>query len=203
MNEIITEKKYPIQKMWILKSAIRVIIYSIPVVAVILFFLLIIVFSGKNNAVAMFLLFFLLIFIPIVIGIGAIFSFLLRLTFHYSVEDNFLTLNQGILSRQQRHIPYGVIQNLFIRQDLLDRIFGLASLTIENASQGAGAGIFNLVQTFRLSLSRGFQQNLELVGFSGNKVNIPGLTKQNAETLKEIILQKMKENPIEDSRSGL
>jgi hypothetical protein len=42
-----------------------------------------------------------------------------------------------------------------------------------------------------------------MVGFSGNKVNIPGLTKQNAEILKGIILQKMKENPIEDSQSGL
>ena len=42
-----------------------------------------------------------------------------------------------------------------------------------------------------------------MVGFSGNKVSIPGLTKANAEILKGIVLQKMKENPIEDSQSGL
>ena len=114
---------------------------------------------------------------------------LLRVTFHYSIEQQFLTLRQGILSKQQRHIPYGVIQNLFITQDLFDRIFGLASLTIENASQGAGA--FTA------------PQQMELVGFSGNRVSVPGLTKSNAEILKGIILQRMKENPIEDSQSGL
>ena len=116
----------------------------------------------------------------------------------------FLTLRQGILSKQQRHIPYGVIQNLFVKQDLFNRVFGLASLTVENASQGAGAFTAPQEQkVFGLRVGNQRQQQVEMVGFSGNKVSIPGLTKQNAETLKEIVLQKMKENPIEDSQSGL
>ena len=102
---------------------------------------------------------------------GIIVPILQRAPFHYATEENFLTVKQGILSKQQRHIPYGVIQNLFVEQDLFDRFFGLASLTIENASQ--------------------------------SNVNIPGLTEEDAETLKEIILQKMKDNPIKDNQSGL
>lgn len=43
----------------------------------------------------------------------------------------------------------------------------------------------------------------EALGFVGNKIHIPGLKKDDAEALKAIILQKVKENPIEDSQSGL
>ena len=131
-------------------------------------------------------------------------TILRRATFHYSIDEQFLTLRQGILSKQERHIPYGVIQNIFVKQDLLDRILGLASLTIENASQGAGALAASQELTafgFRIGGRR--RPRIEMVGFSGNKVNIPGLKKINAEILKEIILKKMKENPIEDSQSGL
>ncbi len=88
-------------------------------------------------------------------------------------------------------MPYGVIQNVFIKQDLFDRIFGLATLRIENASQAGGARDIRI------------RQGQENLGASGNKVNIPGLKKQNAEELKNLILKKIKENPIEDSQSGL
>ena len=107
------------------------------------------------------------------------------------------------MSKQERHIPYGVIQNIYVKQDLLDRLFGLASLAIENASQGAGSQDGNTTKIFGMTFSNQRRQQTEIVGFRGNKVSVPGLTKQNAEVLKGIVLQKMKENPIEDSQSGL
>lgn len=191
MNEIITEKNYPVQGLWVFKS----ILLSLPGVIFAIWFLTFLSGIRKNNTG-------LNVYLFLYIGIGLIFGFILpflrKLTFHYSIEDTFLTLRQGILSRQQRHIPYGVIQNLFVKQDLFDRIFGLASLTIENASQGAGVQGSG---AFAVSVERA--RSMEIVGFAGNQVNIPGLTKQNAETLKEIVFQKMKENPIEDNQSGL
>jgi len=197
MNGIITEKDYPVRGLWVFKPIIR----SLPGVVILILFLTFSVGTGTNNTG-------LNIYLFLCIGIGIIFGlvlpFLRRLTFHYSIEDKFLTLRQGILSRQQRHIPYGVIQNLFVKQDLFDRIFGLASLTIENASQGAGAlAVPQQQKVFGMKVGVQRGQQMEMVGFSGNKVSIPGLTKANAEILKGIILQKMKENPIEDSQSGL
>ncbi len=197
MNGIITEKDYPVQGLWVFKSIIR----SLPGLIILILFLAFSVGARTDNTS-----FYIYLFIYIGIGMafGLILPFLRRLTFHYSIEDKFLTLNQGILSRQQRHIPYGVIQNLFVKQDLFDRILGLASLTIENASQGAGALAAPQEQrVFGMRIGNQRRQQIEMVGFSGNKVSVPGLTKQNAETLKEIVLQKMKENPIEDSQSGL
>ena len=198
MNEIITEKNYPVQGLWVFKSILGYLF------VLLIFFVLYFLTSsrlgetGKNSAIN----FYLIIIIAFAI-FHLIVTILRRANFHYSIEDKFLTLKQGILSKQQRHIPYGVIQNLFVKQDLFDRIFGLASLTIENASQGAGALAAPQQKVFGLRVGTQQRQQVEMVGFSGNKVIIPGLTKQNAETLKEILLQKMKENPIEDSQSGL
>ena len=52
-------------------------------------------------------------------------------------------------------------------------------------------------------MNKKFQNySVETVGISGNKVNIPGLTKDNSEKLKMLILEQMKKNPV-DENSGL
>ncbi|MBU1110728.1 PH domain-containing protein [Patescibacteria group bacterium] len=198
MNGIISEKNYPVQGLWVFKSMLGSLLLLI-------FFVPYSLFSSGPSATGKYTV---TIFYIVIIAGFAIFHFIVtilrRTNFHYSIEENFLTLKQGILSKQQRHIPYGVIQTLFVKQDLFDRIFGLASLTIENASQGAGYPSASQRQrVFGLRIGAQQRQQVEMVGFSGNKVSIPGLVKQDAETLKKIVLQKMKENPVEDSQSGL
>ncbi len=168
-NNVITEKDYPITKLWIFKTPI--IIFLV-------------------NAVALFFGYYfpyLVLAFPIML----IANPLIRANFHYSLDDKFLIVRQGVISKKQRNMPYGVIQNVFVKQDLFDRIFGLASLRIENASQAGGA------KNIRIQEEQGS------VGASGNKVNIPGLKKQSAGELKNLILNKIKENPIEDNQSGL
>ncbi|MFH0846279.1 MAG: PH domain-containing protein [Patescibacteria group bacterium] len=204
MDRIITEKDYPVQRLWILKSIISSLIVFI-IIGVFFYWS-----SGYENLSLWKSLskdpelqIYFWIYIAM-ISFSLIIAILRRATFHYSIEPQFLTLRQGIFSRQQRYIPYEVIQNLFVKQDLFDRIFGLASLTIENASQG-GTNIDNQQEqkVFGLRIGNQRRQQMEMIGFSGNKVSIPGLTKVNVEILKGIVLQKMKENPIEDSQSGL
>lgn len=88
---------------------------------------------------------------------------------------------------------------------MLDQLLNTASLTIENASQGAGNTTPQEEKIFgiRVGTKKTYREsNIEMIGFSKNRVGIPGLTKQDAESLKGIILQKMKENPIDDSQSG-
>lgn len=199
MSEIITENNYPVQKLWIWKSILQYIPTYILVVA----FLILSSMSETADNASLKIVIYL-----VVVIFGSIFHIisiiLRRANFHYSIEDNFFTLNQGILSKQQRHIPYGVIQNIFVKQDIFDRLFGLASLAVENAAQGAGYRASGDQKVFGL-IAAGNQQtrSVDVIGFSGNKVSIPGLLKADAEALRQIVLQKMKENPIEDSQSGL
>jgi len=168
-NKLITEKDYPIATLWIFKAPIIIILMNV----VALFF-------GRYFPV-------LVLAFPVYL----IANPLIRGNFHYSLGEKFLLVKQGVISKKQRNLPYGVIQNVFLRQDLFERIFGLATLRIENAAQAGGA---RNVPT---------QQEQENVGASGNKVNIPGLKKQDAEELRNLILKKIKENPLEDSQSGL
>ncbi|MBI2577598.1 MAG: PH domain-containing protein [Candidatus Wildermuthbacteria bacterium] len=182
MSDIITEKNYPVQGKWIFKSLIGFIVAL--VISVIL-----LAFGYVNYYFA-----YVIIFTPIYMVVLV----LRRANFHYSIEDKFLTVKQGILSRQQRHLPFGVVQHVFVKQDLIDRMFGLASVAVENASQGGG-----VKKIFGMEVSNYRREKHELIGFAKNKVSIPGLKKQDAETLKNIILQKIKENPLEDSQSGL
>ena len=175
-DKIVTEKDYPITTLWVFKAPIIMFLVS----AIALFF-------GIWFP-------YLVIAFPILLIINP----LNRANFHYSLEDKFFIVRQGILSKKQRTVPYGVIQNVFVKQDLFDRIFGLALLSIENASQGGGFLSGKKSKNFKLS-GTGVIVPGETVGSSGNKVNVPGLKKQDAESLKVLILQKIKENPIEES----
>lgn len=178
-NEMVSEKNFPITKLWIFKSPIIIILLNI----VALFF-------GRYFP-------YLVLALPIIL----IANPLIRANFHFSTEGKFFLVKQGVFSKKQRNLPYGVIQNVFVRQDLFDRVFGLASLRVENASY-AGAGTKTSWWKYSAGNSA-YNDKQESVGASGNKVNIPGLKKADAETLKNIILKRMKENPVEDSQSGL
>src|SRR5258708_3877367 len=120
MNTIFSEKDYPIQTVWIFKSVVGLIIALV----ILVFFLFLGVYSWY--------LMYVLIATPIYIVVTT----LRKNNFHYALEEKFLTIKQGVISKQERHIPYGVIQNIFVKQDLLDRLFGITSVTIENASAG-------------------------------------------------------------------
>ncbi|MDP2927008.1 MAG: PH domain-containing protein [bacterium] len=179
-SNVITEKNYPITKLWVFKAPIIIILI---------------------NVVALFFGYYfpyLVLALPIML----IANSLIRANFHYSLDDKYFHVKQGVISKKQRNLPYGVIQNVFVKQDLFDRIFGLASLRIENASQAGGDNKAHWWNKSYGSKSNAYGQG-ESLGSSGNKVSLPGLKKQNAEELKNLILQKMKENPIEDSQSGL
>ncbi|QQS39189.1 PH domain-containing protein [Candidatus Woesebacteria bacterium] len=196
MNNIVTEKDYPVRVKWIFKSAIRASI-SLVFLGPFMYFS----YYGQSLNTEY------VIYIMLIVGmvVAQLFiAILKRATFHYLLDENYFTLHQGILSKQQRHVPYGVIQNVIIKQDLLDRILGLALLSVENASSGAGAmQIPQQKKFFGIFTDSRQQEKVETVGYSGNKISIPGLMKSDAEMLKELILQKMKNNSIEDSQSGL
>jgi len=168
MAEIISEKNYPVRLLWAFKY---------PLICFLCNFVLLI--FGYIN-----------FYVLVAMIITLIYNPLARKFFHYELQDKYFLIKQGVISRKERNLPYGVIQNTFLKQDIFDRIFGLASLVVENAA-GTGAKYLNTNQ-----------QSVGL-GTKGNKVHIPGLKKADAEALKVLILAKMKENPLEDTRSGL
>lgn len=177
MNTPVTEKTYPIQTRWIFKSIFGI---AFALVLLIMFY----IFGVQGDQINLYAIVYFgsipIYFIKVLLQ---------RANFHYVLEDKYVTIRQGIFSKQERHIPYGAIQHIFVKQDLIDRIFGIASVAIENASSGGG--------------SQQVRSDTELIGSKGNIVSIPGLLKTNAELLKTAMLQKIKENLTSDSASGL
>lgn len=191
-TQTITEKNYPIEPIWVLKNTIPSLL-SLPIS----FLTLLIIYFGsilesqQKTSMMSFYYGFFLIFIVLQIPFNFIINILRRKNFHYSLDNKFLNLHQGILSKQNRQLPYGVIQNVIVQRGILDRIFNLSSLQIENASSAGGAYASQFNKNKQTS-------RYETIGFQANSIKIPGLLSENAEILKNLILEKIKTNPMEE-----
>lgn len=193
--QAITENDYPIEPIWALKSTLPSLL-GLPITFFWIFSMGVMGFLKSNKESGqvvsfMFYLGFFLLFIVLPIPLHFFINILRRKNFHYSLDDKFLNLHQGILSKQNRQLPYGVIQNVIVQRGILDRIFNLSSLQIENASSAGGAYSFQNARNQQTSRN-------EMLGFQENLIKIPGLSVQNAEILKGLILERIKTNPIEE-----
>jgi len=179
----VTEKTYPIEQKWIIKSAV---LFGIIGMIFIVF-----IFSTDEA--------FKLLNISPVWGLGIfplsllvfIILKLMVANYQFSFSDQTIVLRQGILSKSERHIPYGRIQQICISQGLINRLLGLASVSIETASEGAGRDRSDSPESFAP------------LGYSGNKIGIPGVSYENAINLKNTLMKLMVANPIYDAQSGL
>jgi len=70
----------------------------------------------------------MLLFVPAVLGAVAKY-----LSFRYRLADDELVIRAGILTRNERHVPYARIQNIDLSQNPLQRALGVADVTIETA----------------------------------------------------------------------
>jgi membrane protein YdbS with pleckstrin-like domain len=85
--------------------------------------------------------------------------------YYYDVSRTTLTIRKGVFGRRQIFLPFEKIQNVFVDQDLLDRIFGLYDVHVSTVGMG-----------------------------SARMCHIDGLRKENAEKMKSYLLQLMKIN---------
>lgn len=172
----INEQSYPIEPLWILKSVIPSLV-TVPFFSgYFYYYILAYNFVQTSNYSLLFYFAVYLISVPT----HFLTLILARTTYKYEFTESYINLYQGLIRRQKRQLVYGVIQNIYVRQDLLDKLFGLASLTIENATNSVDAGF----------------QPKTLAGFVGNSISIPGLSLGNANDLKEKLQKLILKNPI-------
>jgi putative membrane protein len=95
-------------------------------------------------------------------GFGAIAAYL---TTRYGIQDGQLICTSGWLFRRDRRIPLDQIQNVNIRQGVLERLLKVATVEIETA---AGHGAELKLQVVTEHIAEEFRRELSLV--SGHKV---------------------------------
>jgi putative membrane protein len=62
---------------------------------------------------------------------SALFALLRCLSFRYRFDETELVITSGFIFRKERHVPYGRVQNIDARQNLLHRLFRVVEVRIE------------------------------------------------------------------------
>ena len=112
MGNIISEKDYPIQTIWLFKRiSISFIILPIMMIFILSAGGVSVIFSPDFSQILLFL-----IFTVFVLGILVAIDVLKRSNFHYLFEEKIIVLHQGIIFKENRNVPYGVIQGVFLHE---------------------------------------------------------------------------------------
>ena len=54
--------------------------------------------------------------------------------YQYAFEPDYISMKTGIIALAKKHMPYTSVQNIVVQQGLMDRLLGIADVTIENAA---------------------------------------------------------------------
>jgi len=121
--------------------------------------------------------FFEPILVAIGFGIYIIITYLIAVVvynhFVFSVEDEGLRIEYGIINKRHVTVPFRQIQNVNITRTLIDRMLGIGKLEIESAGSSHA-------------------EKREIIGGTRSKAEgfLPGLTLKEAEHLHDMLLQK-------------
>ena len=55
------------------------------------------------------------------------------ITYRYRFEADELVIREGVITRNERHVPYSRVQNIDLVQNVLHRLFGVAEVRVETA----------------------------------------------------------------------
>lgn len=144
LSEPVNQVTYPIETSWRLVSMLQSFFSALVTIAFLSFY-----FSVKADAnISLGEMF--RYWLPSVIVLSVVYV-VFRLVwlsiwmkkYKFEFLPEFIFLSSGVISREERHLPYTVIQDVAISQGVIARMFGLADVKIENAAQmmvGSGRG---------------------------------------------------------------
>ncbi len=83
--------------------------------------------------------------VPLGFLLGGTYGVVYYLRFEYEITDTTFDVASGVFSRRSREIPYRRIQNVDVRVGILQRLLGLAVVSIETAGGGNTEAVLNFV----------------------------------------------------------
>ena len=166
-----TREKFPLRRKKILKKTITASIGPVLLLSILFGFGAFIVLTGPkihsfSDVGAGILAVFLLLGV-FVIGIIALIFYYQRwyyAVYFYDLTSDYVIIRKGPITPQEVTIPYERIQDVYVSQDILDRIFGLYDVWLSSATIS-----------------------------SGMQAHIDGLEKNAAEGFRSVLLQKIRE----------
>ncbi len=151
-------EKFPLEKRKVLKKSVSWTFWVFLIIGIITS----IVYPIQpflGNLLFNFLIIFPFVFFPIKL----VHEFFYFKNYHYSDNDEILVLRKGVITITEVTIPYNKVQNIFVSQDIFDRIFKL------------------------------YDVHLSTIGIvSQMELHIDGVSKETAEKLRDWLLNRIK-----------
>lgn len=122
------------------------------------------IFFEIANEFKMSLFMFLVISIILIFLFSYIYTKIWYNNFYFEFDKDGGKIKESVIASSEKHVYYDRIQNINITQGFIDRIFGLNKIVIETASEGTKV----------------------------KSLSVPGLSKENAEILRDFLLNKSK-----------
>ncbi len=155
-------EQYPLEAIKPLKKTIqRLFFYAIILVFIYIFAMFRLQSSGSGTAGLFSFIspvWFIIVFVIIAILVYIYQVFYMKYYF-YNMQGKTLVIAKGVFSRNEVTLPMNRIQDVYVDQDILDRIFGLYDVHVSSATAA-----------------------------SGFLSHIDGVNKANSEALKELLL---------------
>jgi putative membrane protein len=137
LSEAASSKNYPIQSAWIAQSVIAYLFSSVFVSG---FITLYIAIPGKNSTqsitdslgispTVVWFWAFVVIFI-----FHIVYMFIWKSVYYFEFLPEYILMRTGVISRSEVHVPYRAVQDVNVKQGIVERMFGLATVSIENAA---------------------------------------------------------------------
>ena len=79
-----------------------------------------------------------LLILIVVGGFGLVYQYLYYRLYFYNFREDGAEIRKGVIAVSTGHVRYDRIQNIFVDQDILDRIFGLYDVHYETAGETSG-----------------------------------------------------------------
>ncbi|MEM4598496.1 MAG: PH domain-containing protein [Candidatus Diapherotrites archaeon] len=155
-----TIRLFPLERRKIIKKTIAGSIFWVlllAIAAIILPFMSGFEQAGIITAIAC------LLFIVVIILILFWYQTLYFEKYYYDIREDFLVIKKGVFAPRETVLPYEKIQDVYIDQDIFDRIFNLWDLHVSTATY-----------------------------LSGQEAHIDGVSLENGEAMKKMILEKIK-----------
>lgn len=170
LSEDISSNTYPLLGKWVAVNLFSRLLgsFTFPALIIFIFFVKI-----KDISIVDYWIYFVLGWLALGILamiVRTITLFLWRKNYAFNFTPEHIYFREGVISLSEKHMPYSSIQDVTVQQGVIERLFGLAKVVIENAAQQP------------MMVSRRGQQ---VVGFAG--VVLQGLSLADANKITNVL----------------
>lgn len=131
-GEEISSKTFPINNKWYTQVVLSGLVGSMFYAALFVFWFLNKELRGYPAATG----FLIWLVVSVVFFVALVIRAVIwKSKFYFSFLPQFIMQKTGVIATQEKHLPYKSIQDVMIRQGLLEKILGLSTVIVQNASQ--------------------------------------------------------------------